>query len=100
MSRLEDIKPGSRWTRIITRYVWRVEGINPNGTVNIRMGRGEQTQRETHAPDVFLGAFQEVPPENRNARFHEGQGRRRWCQCKGDPKFLGHRSDCNYASGN
>jgi len=75
MSTIQDILPGSKWSRIITRYVWTVERVNPNGSVSIFMGAGEHRENETHPPEVFLGAFREVMGENPLASVHEGYGR-------------------------
>jgi len=62
---MKTTKPeiGSRWTRLSTKYVWRVAGHNWNGTVEIKMEDFPE-QTEHHEVGNLLVCFREIPSEN------------------------------------
>lgn len=79
-----DIREGRHYCRKLTGYFWKVEAVNPNGTVAIVLD-GKHPERELVADkETFLRDFEED-----------------WnCPaCEGDITSP-HRSNCAYGTGN
>lgn len=86
MSALQNIRPGSRWVRLVSGMVWRVVDVTPADVIEIEMVGGPYPEREKYEIDGFLSAFERDEPAD--------------CGCKANPRYYGHRADCAYAKGN
>lgn len=92
-----EIREGQVWRRKRTLFLWRIEAINPNETVSLKIEQTGTDDREMMTVADFKEKFQD-PAEP--IFFHDNNRSSFSCPaCEGDIT-IPHQADCAYANGN